>query len=198
MCVNYRLRGEEECLEVRDLISECVGEIRKAMLNSLQKESQSNFNAQNQDHTFGYTMPGESVNESGLDAMEHILAHAKACSYRRGDEILRRGCTQRRLFHITSGTAACTSANGQVTARMGPGEVFGDSEFLDTGDCGAEATVVAEEATECLVVARETVEMLASLHVEAGARFWRSLAVSAALRLRGQYVALQARSGMEK
>jgi hypothetical protein len=41
-----------------------------------------------------------------------------------------------------------------------------------------------------LIVTRETVEMLAFLHVEAASQFWQSLAVSAAMQLCGQYVAL--------
>ena len=138
-------------------------------------------------------MPGDVVNDDALEAIENILAHAKSCSFRPGDEIIRRGSTARFLYHITGGTAACTSTTGQVTARMGPGEIFGDDTFLDSGDAGAEESVVAEDAVECLGVARETVEMLAALHPEAGARFWRSLAVSEAFRLRRQYAALEAR-----
>ena len=197
LSVKYQLRGELECLEIRGLITDFVEEIKKTMLSSLQKDSHSfsdsSQKGQNENHTFGYIMPGEVVHEDALEGIEQILAHAKSCTYRPGDEILRRGCTERKRYHITAGIAACTSSNGQVTARMGPGEVFGDNTFLDTGDVGVEETIVAEEAVECLVVARDTVEMLAALHPEAGARFWRSLAVSAACSLRHQYAALEAR-----
>ncbi len=195
LSVQYKLRGENECLEIKAMISQRVNEIKRAMTNGFQKDSNSfsNYKGQGQIHMFGYTMPGEILQEDGLEAVDHILSHAKSCSYRPGDEILRRGCTERRLFHITAGTAVCTSENGQVTARMGPGEVMGVTTFLDTGDVGTEEAIVAEDALECLVVARDTVEMLAALHPEAGARFWRSLAVSAAYRLRGQWVALEAR-----
>jgi hypothetical protein len=195
LCVQYKLKGENECLEIKEMISQRVKEIKRAMTNGFQKDSSSsaNFKVHGQNHTFGYTMPGEILQEDGLEAVEHILSHAKCCSYRPGDDIMRRGCTERRLFHITAGTAVCTSSNGQVTARMGPGEVLGITTFLDTGDVGTEEAIVAEDELECLVVARDTVEMLAALHPGAGARFWRSLAVSAAYRLRGQLVALEAR-----
>ena len=81
----------------------------------------------------------------------------------------------------------------QVLVRLGPGEIFGEISFLDTGDAGAGASVVAEGAVECLVVAHDTMEMLASLQPLAGVRFWRSLAVATAFRMRQQHHAIESR-----
>jgi hypothetical protein len=82
----------------------------------------------------------------------------------------------------------------QVLVRLGPGEIFGEISFLDTGDAGAGASVVAEGAVECLVVGHDTMEMLASLQPVAGVRFWRSLAVATAFRMRQQHYAIESRS----
>lgn len=138
-------------------------------------------------------MPGEKFDDEAQEAIHRIFLHAKSCTYSHGEEILRRGCTERRLYHIVSGTATITSDSGQVTARLGAGEVFGELAFLDCGDAGAEAAVVADGVVECLVVARDTVEMMGELHPAAAARFWRSRAVAAAFRLRARCLALRSK-----
>ena len=74
--------------------------------------------------------------------------------FRPGEEMLRRGALDRRLYHVTKGSAACLSPGGRVTLRLGPGEVFGARHFVDTGDAGARMTVVAEGGgAECKVCA---------------------------------------------
>jgi hypothetical protein len=76
---------------------------------------------------------------------------------------------------------------------MGPGEVFGDIAFLDATDivrCWGTNNCCCRRDKRGLIVSRETVEMLAFLHVEAASQFWQSLAVSAAMQLCGRYVAL--------
>ncbi len=103
---------------------------------------------------------------------------AKVQSFRPGEEILRRGALERRLYHVTRGGAACLSAGGGtgggggggvgggVTLRLGPGEVFGGRHFVDAGDGGARMTVVAEAGgAECLVLSRDAAEMLATVQV---------------------------------
>ncbi len=88
----------------------------------------------------------------------------------------------------------CTSSNGQVTSRMGPGEVFGIITFLATGDVGTEEAIVAEDSLECLFVANKTVEMLTALHPEAwllghdSIGVWRSLLP---IDLRGQCIVIE-------
>ena len=84
-------------------------------------------------------------------------------------------------------------AAGQVLVRLGAGEIFGEISFLDTGDAGAGASVVAEDEVECLLVVHETMEMLATLQPLVGVRFWRSLAIAAAFRMRQQYHAIETR-----
>ena len=46
---------------------------------------------------------------------------------------------------------------------------------------------------ECLLVVHETMEMLATLQPLVGVRFWRSLAIAAAFRMRQQYHAIETR-----
>jgi hypothetical protein len=88
----------------------------------------------------------------------------------------------------------CTSSNGQVTARTGPGEVFGIITFLATGDVGTEEAIVSEDSLECLFVAKEIVEMLTALHPEAGLLGHDSIGVWWSLLpidLRGQCIATE-------
>ncbi len=37
------------------------------------------------------------------------------------------------------------TARGQVLIKLGPGEIFGEISFLDSGDAGAAASVLAED-----------------------------------------------------
>jgi hypothetical protein len=46
---------------------------------------------------------------------------------------------------------------------------------------------------ECLLVVHETMEMLATLQPLVGVRFWRSLAIAAAFRMRQQHHAIETR-----
>jgi hypothetical protein len=46
-----------------------------------------------------------------------------------------------RLPHV----CVCACVRGQVLVRLGAGEIFGEISFLDTGDAGAGASVVAED-----------------------------------------------------
>jgi CRP-like cAMP-binding protein len=48
------------------------------------------------------------------EAADQILLAAKRITYRPGDQILRRGCTARNLYHLVHGSAACVTASGQV------------------------------------------------------------------------------------
>ena len=53
------------------------------------------------------------------EAADQILLAAKRISYKPGDQILRRGCTARNLYHLVYGSVACITANGQVRAAEG-------------------------------------------------------------------------------
>jgi hypothetical protein len=195
--IHFSLPVENESQHIKCIISDRIREIKKSMLNrfipdfgacSFQETQQESVSM------FGYQMPGEILDAESKEAISQIFSHAKSCTYNHGDEVVRRGCVERKLFHIVSGIAALTCDAGQVTAKLGAGEIFNEYVFLDSGDSGAESVVVAEGTLKCLVVVRDTVEMMGELHPAAAARFWRSRAVEAAFRLRLRGLALDGKS----
>jgi CRP-like cAMP-binding protein len=181
------------CSEVKSIISGRISEIQKSSLNFQKEAYCASPEMKSDELMFGYLLPGEDVDDDEREAVKQIFMQAKTCSYKAGDEILRRGCMDRRLYHIVKGTTACLSLAGQVLVRLGAGEIFGEISFVDSGDSGAGANVVAEDNVECLVLSHETMEMLVALQPLVGARFWRSLAVATAFRMRQQCHALEAR-----
>jgi hypothetical protein len=182
------------CAEVKEIIADRLREIREASLgHQMDARSTADTAAGGGHMMFGYVMPGEAASEEELEAVSQIFMQAKSYSYNPGDVILHRGSLDSCLFHVVSGSALCMFANGQVMMRLGPGEIFGEVSFVDTGDGGASNNVIAENSVECLVLARETMEMVAALHPGAGARFWRRLAVATAFRIRQQFSGLEYR-----
>ena len=193
LCLHFSLTDAGMCTDVKNIISARISEIQKSSLN-FQKEAYCASPEMKADELmFGYLLPGEDVDNEELEAVKQIFMQAKTCSYKPGEEILRRGSVDRKLFHIVRGTTACVSGTGQVMVRLGAGEIFGEISFVDSGDAGAGANVVAEDNVDCLVLTHETMEMLVALQPLVGARFWRSLAVATAFRMRQQNHALEAR-----
>ena len=195
--IHFSLPVENESQNIKCMISDRILEIKKSMLNRFRPDFGSCSLHETQQEAismFGYQMPGEILDAESKEAISQIFLHAKNYTYNHGDEVVRRGCVERKLFHIVSGTAALTCDAGQVTAKLGAGEIFNEYVFLDSGDSGAESVVVAEGTLKCLVVVRDTVEMMGELHPAAAARFWRSRAVAAAFRLRLRGLALDRKS----
>jgi CRP-like cAMP-binding protein len=73
-------------------------------------------------------------------------------------------------------------APGVAVARLGPGEVFGELSFLE--DAGANASVIAEEDVEVDVAEGPDIAALLASDPALAARFYQSLAVVMAHRLR--------------
>jgi CRP-like cAMP-binding protein len=193
LCLHFSLSDSSMCSEVKTIISGRISEIQKSSLNFQKEAYCASPEMKSDELMFGYLLPGEDADEDEREAVKQIFMQAKTCSYKAGDEILRRGCMDRRLYHIVKGTTACVSQAGQVLVRLGAGEIFGEISFVDSGDSGAGANVIAEDNVECLVLSHETMEMLVALQPLVGARFWRSLAVATAFRMRQQCHALEAR-----
>ena len=196
ICIHFSLEDANDCAQMKNIISDCINEIKKSMLSSIRPGLGAYACNQREDEyegdpMFGYLMPGELYDDEAQETINQIFMHAKSHTYNHGHEIVCRGCVERKLYHIVSGTATLTSDAGHVTARLGAGEVFGESAFLELGDAGVNATVVAEGVVECLVVTRDTIEMMGELHPAAASRFWRSRAVAAAFLLRARCLTMQ-------
>jgi hypothetical protein len=60
LSVQYQLRAENECLAIKEMISQRVNEIKQARMNGLEKDSNSfsNYKGQGGIYMSGCTMPG--------------------------------------------------------------------------------------------------------------------------------------------
>jgi hypothetical protein len=80
---------------------------------------------------------------------------------------------------------------GVAVARLGPGQVFGEMSYLEHDDTGASASVIADDDdVEVEVVKGADVDTLLTSDPGFSARFYRSLAVGLARRLRATTRAL--------
>jgi len=145
--------------------------------------------------SFGYLLPNEVAGEEDHDAVEQIFLHSVLCRHKHNEKILNVGATERKLFHIVSGSVTCRSpTNQQVLVQLSPGELFGEVSFLSPGNRGAGAAVHSEGGSECFVIYHDTVELLSTIKPLVGVRFYRSLAVVSAFRLRHEKESIMRRA----
>src|SRR6516165_10147662 len=118
--------------------------------------------------------------------LRHLRDKAERVSYRRGTVILPEGDRHHNLFLVRKGYVRVEEAaqgQGVAVARLGPGQVFGEMSYLE--DTGANASVIADdEDVEVEVVKGADVDTLLTSDPGFSARFYRSLAVGLAQRLR--------------
>jgi CRP/FNR family cyclic AMP-dependent transcriptional regulator len=88
----------------------------------------------------------------GIDAegMAHLAAVATPVDFPAGHVIARQGDIGTGFFVVISGLVRVVR-DGEVVARLGPGEFFGELSVLDR--LPRNATVSAEAATSCLALA---------------------------------------------
>lgn len=125
--------------------------------------------------------------DSLLEAAEHVV-------YRRGHLILTEGQPNDSIFVLAEGSvrierrvAAAGPWNGSddVTVeitRLGRGAIFGEMSFLE--DAGASANVIANEGVGAFRIRREVIDDFAARDTTFAGRFYRSLAITLANRLR--------------
>jgi len=118
-----------------------------------------------------------------------ILARSERQRYQRGEIIIREGRDYNAIVMIDVGwvriqyqNPTATSFDAVVVARLGPGAIFGDMSFLDhTRSC---ATVLAETEVEALYLDGAEVDEMVRADPAFAGRFYQSLAVNLAHRLR--------------
>jgi CRP-like cAMP-binding protein/SAM-dependent methyltransferase len=99
--------------------------------------------------------------------------------------ILEEGSRRQAIFIIRQGTVRVErthSGRGVAYVRLGPGEIFGEMSFVENE--GASASVYADSEVEVDVVAGHNVNALMASVPGFGTRFYQSLAVTLAHRLR--------------
>ena len=114
LCLHFSLPDAEACTDLRSTISSRIVETQLASVTHQKEAYRTAETLRGSELMFGYVLPDEDVSEEVREAVQLIFAQAKSCSYKAGEEILRRGSTERSLYHILSGRTACLSVAGQV------------------------------------------------------------------------------------
>jgi CRP-like cAMP-binding protein len=133
-----------------------------------------------------------------------ILAKSKRLSYGPGEEIIKQGIPGKAIYLIRRGTASVevTSVEGKTEiAVLGPEEICGDIAFLLKDEMlkdKTSASVLAKGAVEADLIEAEDLGKLFEAFPSVGARFYRSLAVVLARRLRETSRTLAKAVGKEK
>ena len=116
---------------------------------------------------------------------QQLHKRADRVTRHRGDVLLAQGAKDHNLFLILQGYVRVEVADqgrGVSVARLGPGQVFGEMSFLE--DAGAVASVIAEDDVAVDVVKETDLMALLNSDPSFSARFYQSLAVTMARRLR--------------
>jgi CRP-like cAMP-binding protein len=117
--------------------------------------------------------------------LQKIHKWAERATRQRGEVLLAQGAKEHKLFRILQGYVRVEVADqgrGVAVARLGPGQVFGEMSFLE--DTGAIGSVIAEDDVVVDVVKEGDLLALLNSDPSFSARFYQSLAVTMARRLR--------------
>ncbi|MCI0394882.1 MAG: cyclic nucleotide-binding domain-containing protein [Chloroflexi bacterium] len=111
-----------------------------------------------------------------------LLEKSHFVSYEDGQLILEKGSQRRAIFVVEKGQIQVERAPGEVIARRGQGAVFGEMSFLEGS--GASASVVADGDVDVSVIAEAHLNSLLASVPGLATRFYQTLAVTLAYRLR--------------
>ena len=111
--------------------------------------------------------------------------HTQSLSYKAEQVVLKEGERRQAIFHIESGLCRVEKdhlGQGIAVAHLGPGEIFGEISYLEGG--AATASVVTEEDATIRVLDGVYLQSLLESVPGLSSRFYRSLAVMLANRLK--------------
>jgi extracellular factor (EF) 3-hydroxypalmitic acid methyl ester biosynthesis protein len=111
-----------------------------------------------------------------------LFEKSTLAKHRKGSVILEKGAQHRALYVIKKGTVSVETAPGVEVARRGEGAVFGEMSFLDNR--GASASIVAQDSVDVHVLEEAQVTALLISVPGLATRFYQTLAVTLAYRLR--------------
>lgn len=114
--------------------------------------------------------------------LDLLFEKATIAKYRKGDVILEKGTQQRVIYVIKKGTVRVETAPGVEIGRRGEGAVFGEMSFLDNQ--GASASIVAHDSVDVYVLNEAHVNALLISVPGLATRFYQTLAITLAYRLR--------------
>ncbi len=130
-------------------------------------------------------MPHSTLQDLTRNDWTLIGSKAKRIHLKLGEEIIKEGARIDHLYILRGGSASVEleGANSRaVIATLGAGDICGEMAFL--GDCTATAAVVAKDDVEVDAIWADDLRKLMNVFPGFGTRFYRSLAVILAERLR--------------
>ena len=130
-------------------------------------------------------MAGSTLEDLTRNDWTLIESKAKRISVELGQEIIKEGARIDHLYVLRRGSASVElegTTSRAVIATLSAGDVFGEMAFL--GDSTATAAVIAKDEVEVDVIWAHDLRQLVAAFPGFGTRFYRSLAVILAQRLR--------------
>jgi CRP-like cAMP-binding protein len=115
-----------------------------------------------------------------------INAKAQRKTFKLGEEIIRQGSLGDKIYIVRRGEASVELAgtsNRAVLATLGPDDICGDIAFLEKGSATA-AVVAKDDQVECDEITAKELRELFEAFPRLASRFYQSLAVVLARRLR--------------
>jgi CRP-like cAMP-binding protein len=116
-----------------------------------------------------------------------IADKAARMKFKAGDAIAQQGKRSHGLYVLLSGAASVHIPGKEILPSLQPGDVCGEISFLD--EQPATVTVTAKDEVEAYYLDRPTLQSLFELYPHLGSRFFQSLAISLARRMRDVLVA---------
>jgi CRP-like cAMP-binding protein len=121
------------------------------------------------------------------EAKDLLLAVARPISHAKGERLVRYGDASRGAYLLMAGSAEATvllpGGEKLTVARIGAGDVFGETALIERGTCTA--TVSATEKLEGWFIERDDFRSLVAQRVPAALRVQHTLTLALSEKLRG-------------
>jgi CRP-like cAMP-binding protein len=115
-----------------------------------------------------------------------LVDRAKQVTFQKDEILIQKGRQTRMVYLLVKGTARIEGDFKARIAQIGPGQISGEMAFLENDV--ASATVTAEEELKNYALEWSALRDLFELFPHLASRFYRSLAVTLARRLRDQII----------
>jgi CRP-like cAMP-binding protein len=115
-----------------------------------------------------------------------LVDRAKQVTFQKDEILIQKGRQTKIVYLLVKGTARTEGDFKARIAQIGPGQISGEMAFLENNV--ASATVTAEEEVQAYAIGWSALGDLFDLFPHLASRFYRSLAVTLARRLRDQII----------
>jgi CRP-like cAMP-binding protein len=116
-----------------------------------------------------------------------LVDRAKQVTFHKDEIVIQKGRQTKSVYLLVKGTARIEADFKVRIAQIGPGQISGEMAFLENSI--ASATVTAEEELQAYAIEWSALGDLFELFPHLASRFYRSVAVILARRLRDQITA---------